>query len=658
MHAFLHFLAGIFVIHVAWAYFFLWGTALRLKRSRPATNEEALLAIVLATTSGMAIVGLGTFVLGLLGLIRPLTPLVALAVLLIAFAWLGESPFRAAFWSRRAGLFIAAYSPGALFIWAYGVFRAVPAIIPDTGSDATVYYSVYAFEWAHAHGLTVDYWLRAPWYPVNWVLIETWWFALHIDKYVEFLDPLAGLLTMLATYGFTCWAARRANAWNAIIVPIVAVIAAGIFEGSPVYLHWEGIPMIDVPAALFFTAGCVAGIHSILERDRGQVADVVLCAAFLAGIKISYPALLPLFGVLIWIAIKAAGGKTRYAASSIALLLVLSSPWYLRDFILTGDPITPLLNVKLHGVDPKFSGVDVEAQESDLRLDNSPGNLLRLPLGIFLEPESRDYRDWGAPLLLSLVWLPGAVAAYLLMRRSKSQSAMLLTAACLLYADVYWMATSHTIRYAEMFLPLLASLVALAAIISLRRTTYLRYSGIFVMALCAVPSPGSAVWYTIVWREVYMHIGDYYQGRINWLELRSPAYQQMEYLSSVIHESRREDLRVYTSLNGIPNLFYREHGILVIGDVFGPERISDLARAILNDDVQSWLERLHVGAMMLDVDMYDREPVFSILPSELAALGWREHRFPDSAFKNYTVYLSPALQGVPADGVLTAPIIR
>ena len=67
------------------------------------------------------------------------------------------------------------------------------------------------------------------------------------------------------------------------------------------------------------------------------------------------------------------GMPRRTAALAVLALLLLSSPWYVRSFVLAQDPVEPLLNLRLHGVDPKLSGDDLSAQVADLRTDTRVG---------------------------------------------------------------------------------------------------------------------------------------------------------------------------------------------------------------------------------------------------------------------------------------------
>ena len=659
MSAALHFVAGLLLIHAAWLYAYFWGTAIRgIPKHDEPTREEALLDLCFSSISGLAMGIIASFFIGLVGGFVWFSPILALIVPITVASKRGDSPFARPFWQRRWSLLRSAATGGAIVVWAIAVVRAVPAIIPDIGSDATVTYSTMAFDWAQSHSITVDQWLRTPWYPANWPLFETWWYVFRVGDFVEFIDPFAALLTLLVTYGFIVAAYSRRSRSVPLTVHAIATIAASIYVFTPTFFHWEAIPMIDSPAVLFFTAATIAGILAITAYSRRALVDLVFCAACFIGIKISYPAFLPLFLAFL-VAVHWRGSTSkRVLAASAAALIVLASCWYVRDAILAGDPFAPILNIQLHGADPKFSQSDLLAQETDLDFDKSPSALLGLPGQAFFTPQLRAYRDWGSPLLITLIWLPAAYLCYALLRRRFSNPEAILVACCVVYAYAYWILTASLLRYSELFLPLLAAFTALA-LIDAYRTRFNSVLLVASMAALALPSPSSILYYQSIWHDEYEHIGEYYHGRYDWLVPRAPVNAQAEYVAQIIHSAHREDLRVYTSgLNGLLNLSFREKNIQVMGDVFGPERIGDFAQSLIDGNLADWLCRFHVGAMIFDTGFYKSEPLFSVLPLELKKLGWREKTFLDSPYAGYTVFLSPLLPELHGPGLPKLPELK
>ena len=637
-----HFVYGLVLAHLAWAWFYLCGTALRKPEPVEGISPaQALLDVVITSASGLALTGFATFVLGLAGLIYPLAAALAVPAVGVVCALRGDSPLRAGFWRLRFGQLKRALSLPAALVWLMAIPLALQAIVPDTGSDATVYYMTYGFEWAHAHRLVVDPWLRLPHTTNNWPLMLTWPYALGVDDYMRFLNWLTGAFTLLAVYAFTARFGRAYRDENAPDVPAAGVLAALAVALTPMFVEFVDYNMIDVPTSLFFTVSAMAGIRAVQRCTRGVLAEAVVLAAFLIGLKVSLLLLGPLFAALILIALR--GAPRRRAVLALAALVVLASPWYVRSFVYTGDPIDPILNLRFHHADPKWSVADEVNQLGDLRTDTSPGTLLQIPRRLFLDPSGRDLRDTGVSLADTLYVVPLAFLAFVLLARRLRPSPVALAACALAYAYAYWTLTSHLARYVLLFVPLLAAFLALFALaLTAHRRIAWRAAALAALALLAIPSPspeGRALFWNIYVDE-YLLIGQLYAGRTVWLEDRAPAYSSIEYLCRTLPRAHRPHDNVYVVLLGGSQIFFKECGIQIIGDSFGPERYGDLSRAVAHDDVTQWAERFHVGSFMLP-DYEDKIAIFAGLRDTLTELGWREVLFPQS---DYIVYLSPETQ--------------
>src|SRR5579884_1405896 len=147
---------GLLIAHAALAYFFLCGTLVTgTPVASPGTEASGsasdLCRIVLISTAGMAITGIVTFVFGVLHVIYPVTFAVWTLAVAALFVWRADSPFEGRFWRARVLLWRRALSVPACIVYAIALVIAIPAYIPDTGSDATAYHLPYAWDWASAH---------------------------------------------------------------------------------------------------------------------------------------------------------------------------------------------------------------------------------------------------------------------------------------------------------------------------------------------------------------------------------------------------------------------------------------------------------------------------------------------------------------------------
>jgi hypothetical protein len=631
------FALGVAVAHAAWLWFWLCGSLIGRPRDH-VHSEDALLDIVLRSITGIALTGLATFALGLCGALFPATPVAGIVILVSIFIYRGESPLRWDFWARRAALIRAAASPGALIVYFLALVLAVPAIVPDAGSDATSLYLPQALDYARAHRLVVDPWLRFPYYPSNWVLIETWPMVLKLGTLGQFVNWLCGCLTLLGVYGIIVRGARETQGRAGMRgIRAIAIAGAVSLALTAMFVKVLDVGMLDVPAEMFFLATLIATLSALRETGSGAFASLVICAGFLVGVKISFVALLPLFVGLCWIVIARRSGSRKALAATAVVLLAIASPWYLRAFVLAGDPITPVLNLRFHGVDPHFSRDDFKAQLIDLSADSRPQALLVLPFQLFADFKSRNVRDFGATLVVILIPLPLMYVAWALLRRRLRATPLLIGAIFATYGYGYWICTSHLGRYALLFIPCLIAFVGMLVSSWTLAAVRLRYAG--AAAMCVFACPSSASWNETllnIWQNDIAGVGLYYTDANTWLELRSPAYSQIEDVAHAFRRARRPDLRVYMVELPGSRYFVKERGFTMLGDAFGPDRYGDFARALLSDELKPYVERFDIGAFIVPEYLLELSPKYVGISQRLHALGWRESRYPDSIWVLFT----------------------
>ena len=199
--------------------------------------------------------------------------------------------------------------------------------------------------------------------------------------------------------------------------------AAIAFFVTPLVQSGLTTGLIDVPLMFWLTVA----VYTVPRRGGA------LCSAMFVGMKITALLFLPLFiGLAAW------RWRGRQLATYVALLAILSAPWYARNVALSGDPVPPLL------VHPAryWSDWDREAQAADLHkgLSWSPVALVTLPWRAMRSTDSGPLRGW--PLLGYMLVFPFSL---LVIRRVPIIAAW--------YGTVVWIATSYHLRYA-MFLPL------------------------------------------------------------------------------------------------------------------------------------------------------------------------------------------------------------
>lgn len=640
-------ICGIAVTHALWAYFFTCGTLLRRPPNTalalPAAQAQALLQIILYTAAGIAMVGFFTFLLGVSHLLYPASYLVFTVAILLAFALAGESPLRRGFWSERWHWWRDAYTFPALAVYLAALLVAIPAYIPDTGSDATAEYLVKAFQWASLHNLAVNPWVRDPYYADNWVLIQTVLMAFKLGDFIAFVSWFTGALTMLGVYAcVVLFGWRREITLNTL--RLTAILAALAIAVNATFLRWVDTPMLDAPLSLFFFTSVAALLAAIKFKETRFLWFACVSIGFFVGAKISFVFFLPILLLGLGYAAKHTGMSARAGALLVIATLCLSAPWYVRNFALDGDPMAPAFNLAIRGVDAKWSKADARDVEGDLRCcDNSLPSRLTLPIQMFLDPSSRNIRASGAIVLVFAFYLPAMVLAWLLLKRRLIQDGdVAFPTLVLVCALGYWVGVSHHGRYSLLFVPLVSAYFAVAAL----RAFPGRYqwAAVAAMLVAALPSPASAAFYQQASQEYTFRFWSYYQGVDQWLAPRVAAYPELDYITNEFHARHIVDGTVYGVQTSFMRYFFTRRGITLIGDHYGPERYIDFAYAIRHNDVRQYAARFGIAAFLipepdnmtfgpreLTIDDMDR------LWDELRALGYTRAVWPG----RYAVYVAP-----------------
>ncbi|MFZ1123666.1 MAG: hypothetical protein WAN59_00815 [Candidatus Baltobacteraceae bacterium] len=655
MTAALQLASGLLLAHAAWIYFYVCGTIVETPRiaSDAGTLETksqatSLLRIVVSTASGIAITGFVTFALGLAGLIYPLALAAWVAVLVVIFILLGDSPLRAKFWINRASVVRAGFSPGALVVYILALILSVPALLPETQYDVLFTYYVLAVEWAHRHAIFTDIWTRYPYYPYNWQLIDTWVFEFGADHYVNFISWLCSCLSLLGVYAFIatmCVAARISSSrWILGAIALAGTLSLAL---SPIFLRYLDTGMVDIAEGLFFLVAVATAAAAYTSTWRPWAVHYALASSFLIGMKTSFIVLfLPLSIAGFLIAAKL-WAKPRAAFATVALITVLGAPWYVKNFVQAGDPIAPVLNLAINGVDSKWSRRDMAGQLADLQQKESISTRLLLPFSILEDTENVSFREYGATLVLGLVAVPVFAVFYMTFRRRDKRDdfgrATFIASALLAFAIAYWLTSSHLGRYTLLFYAALAASVPVLGLYAARLGRLPLGGLVAIVAIGALPASSTA-WSSLqsFWQERFISAPVAALDRDAYLESNEEGYAEAEYLIRTLAKSSHWSRRVYLVQSQPLDFFFAEHDITAIGDWFGPERFSDLEAAIERDEAVQHLRRFDVGAILVPADstaipIEQQRKLFV----QLERHGFRRLVMPNSI---YSIFVAPGLE--------------
>ncbi len=297
-------------------------------------------------------------------------------------------------------------------------FAFVPTLIaplsPPRDWDELMYHLPHANQWAQTGRLTVNEWLRYPWFPYNFNLLYSVALILRGDVLAHLIHALAGWLVALLIYRL---AVRYSSRVTAIIATLIWLGLTNAFFSNA---------YVELGLALFITTACVACLFWLEDPSkRGWLIVTAFMLGLAAGSKYQALIFLPLFFVVLIF-------RDRRASSIALASVIFLMPciyWYARNASMTGDPFNPL-GAKIFGF-YDWNLQDYEWQLLDIkRVANWPkAPLWPLLLVPFLKPW-RQNKAWRNASIFSF------------------------------YILFVWYFTSHYDRYLVPAMPVLALLSA------------------------------------------------------------------------------------------------------------------------------------------------------------------------------------------------------
>lgn len=602
MNAELHLLFGILLIHGVWILAYGTGMLLDARHAPPQTRAEALTTVVARSASGLALWGFGAFVLGLAGALTWWGMLaLGVAFAICARCAYGPAYVTAAFWRAQLAQVGLAFGAVELVLYYTVLLAAVPAIFPAVDSDSVRYHLAYAADWAGHGRIYPDLFLRLPFYATNFLLIFTLFDVAHVPQYVHFATWLCGMLGVLAIRA-AIGLIEDARPRPATVLGEASRTAAALalpltFIISPVYLRWGATALVDVPIAVFAFVPVLCTAAALSKRLDLRWAAVVT-AAFFIGMKTSLIVFVPLMAGLVWAGIAASGGTRKARTVALAVLVIASSPWYVRNMIYDHDPVAPALNIALHRPDVTYSQEDAERNLADLQMDRSARALLKLPFTMW--HDSGLLREYGSIGLNLLLFVPlGAllVAAAAGVRDGRDRAVVAMCAA-VAYGLAYCIATSYLLRYLLIVEPALAaSIGALAWRLPDGRAAAL--GRIAVAAVSVLPTPGSLPYYRLWFENRIRDVEPYYNNDDDYNRRMLAGWPEIKTVLSSAPFSGHGAHRPRVLLMQVEAEYYfRRAGIETVGDWFGPGRYEDLQIALDNDRLPHYISRFDIGAVI------------------------------------------------------------
>ena len=596
---------GIAVAFSVWAYIVAKGVFARSSLRLSFVEEMALLV-----PAGLAVaIGL-LFVLGLAGVLT--TPgILAVGGLALAFAG----------WRLRehlaSGLSVSGLSRPvcamacretlarlvmALIAGAVLIPFALKALTPPYFSDEVRYHLPYALHFVEQGRIVPDLYLRYPFHTLNVNLLYTVALIFGDDVTPHYIHLLLGCLAGLALYVLAAPKCGR----------VIAFCAVLLFFVTPTFRNLAAVAYVDLGLAAF-----VISTIACLDRARGRSA-LVVCAglAFGAALGTKYLALALFPLVVAWAAYRTRDGLQVARFAAIALLT--GSPWYIYNFIWTGNPVSPFAG-EWFGWWP-WTAEDLASQTNELTQlseSHSLSNLASLPYDLIFEPSR--FRVGSVPALAF-----GLVALVLLPWWSPK---MRPYGIFVLVVVTVWFFTSSIFRYLAAILPMwcfisvwsvermllhIVSLVARGRIIAPVGRRYVSYAVAVIVLVFVVH------YFRVNWLDAAA-VTERVVHRDRFLRKNVPIYGVAEYL----RRTGVQDEVIFVFPPGALFSYARKNRI--VGDYFGPmaylkKLFKNLPRSSTSSFQDRFLEQLQgVSLLVLSRDFLRRYTKWRYsLPSFLA----------------------------------------
>ncbi len=200
---------------------------------------------------------------------------------------------------------------------------------PSSVFDEVMYHLPHALRWKEAGRLTVNMWLRYPWFPFNYELLYSAALLIYDDIFAHLLHALAGWLCVLLIFQ-VCLKFTTDRVLASIAAVIWLVLTAEEFDGA----------YIDMGVALFVLGAAVA-MWLWWESEQTQFAWIIgsfFLLGVAAGAKYQALTFIPIFvGAML-----VRDRRLRVIGLALPVLMIPCLYWYARNALMTGDPFDPL----------------------------------------------------------------------------------------------------------------------------------------------------------------------------------------------------------------------------------------------------------------------------------------------------------------------------
>lgn len=425
---------------------------------------EGLRGRATAFTAGFVLLALYAFTVGRLGVFRPATLIPVVAV----FAVLGLAALPPVLRDARRAWAGAGWERWlVLAAGAIALFDAVIASAPPTSGDAIAYHLAVPKIWLAAHRTTDIWW--------DWATFQ----PLGAELHYSFAQAISnGQASMLVGAGFAAFSgvcvyglARSLTSARVAAIALLLWVAQGMYV-------WEATGAFTE----IITAGFLAlALWHLVEFQRSRepidAGWAGLAAGAAAGTKYFGLFVLPFIALAVPLLVRETRLRVRASLAFVALVAV-ALPWYVKNWIVAGNPVFPVFGDTFGG---RYWGPSASAYLAVKREQYGVSGIWHLPIIPieFLLKTGRFDRGYAInPAFFAL-------APFALL--SRKRWTVVLGGSFVLYFAIWFEEMLQIPRYLTPALPLTAVLAAFATVELWKRQLAWRVLAGTLLVVSAVP---------------------------------------------------------------------------------------------------------------------------------------------------------------------------
>lgn len=238
------------------------------------------------------------------------------------------------------------------FVFIYtAAINFLGATVPETFFDSQFYLLGLPNQWRLQNKISFNPYIFASLYPFNINMLYLMALVLNNDITAKILHWSFGIVSCVLVYSFL----------KRYFSKTMALIAVVIFYTVPTVMAVSWKTAIELGITMFEIAMVLCMMEYFIKKEKFWLILSGIFAGFALGSK--YLVLLEFFSISIsFFVFKLVLEKERFLSSLKSFLyflipaLIVASPWYIRNLILTGNPVFPFFAHKVGFIKPRVVG--------------------------------------------------------------------------------------------------------------------------------------------------------------------------------------------------------------------------------------------------------------------------------------------------------------